>query len=167
MPEQRPITTHVPSEIEQMLAETTEVLYGKSTFVNINSDHLRLILEDFEKRPERAKLEDAFPYGGLLLAFLLALLPSDFQSFLGFSGDSWTAVTLAGLIATTFMFLRKIWLWVSHRGVEIKTPGVVIEELLEKLRIEMQPIVERRTREVLRLGDFPSQEEPNEKRSDL
>lgn len=99
----------------------------------MNQYRLRIEFDKFQRDRERQRFDDSWPWIATLLAFLLALIPSDFQDSLGLSADTWTAIGVILAGGSAFMILR-IW-YQAFRQRNNKAPTA--EEAVERLISEM------------------------------
>jgi hypothetical protein len=67
---------------------------------------------------------------GVLLAFLLALIPSDFQDLFGVSAEAWEGATLFGVVVTGAVIVWKLNNAFVHRNDPVDTPESVVEHIL-------------------------------------
>ena len=115
----------------------------------LNRWHLRCELDDFvtaqvEAR-ERPKFSAAVPYIVTVLGLLAALLPRDFQDFLGISGETWT-----GVVATaTCLYTIKI-IQITTRAARatlknkpVKTADEAVDEIMATFKKRQDEIAAR------------------------
>ena len=112
--------------------------------------HLKDILVTIENERARASIEGAFPWFGGFLAFMLALLPRDYQAVLGLSSDFWTAISAIGASGALFMGLRVWWQVFKQRHIPRRTAADLVDEIWTEMRARREQQVSQA------LGDVPS-----------
>jgi len=98
--------------------------------VSLNRYRLQLIFDQFLRQKGRPEYGDALPWMGVLLAFLLALIPSDFQDLFGVSAEAWEGATLFGVVVTGAVIVWKLNNAFVHRNDPVDTPESVVEHIL-------------------------------------
>lgn len=104
----------------------------------LNRYHLQILLEQIERARTKPTIAEAFPWGGLLLAFLLAIVPGSFHDTLGIPAGTWLAGAWGGVVLSVVMMLKaavKAW---EHRKEQVQSAAEMVEELLSKLREQRQ-----------------------------
>ena len=104
----------------------------------LNRWRLRAILEESAKM--RHRFEDSFVWFGVLLAFLLALLPQDFEEFLTLSGDVWTAIAMIGATFSVFKILQIWWKVWSQRNEPHKAPDQLVQEIVAEMKARREEV---------------------------
>lgn len=95
---------------------------------------LQLVLETMEREQARPTLEDAFPWVGVLLAFLLAAIPNDFQDFFGIPGEVWTAIVIIGAGYSALRVLNILWRVWRIRNTTRQTAADLVNQIVEDMR---------------------------------
>lgn len=130
----------VRPQSEQPQGPMVETLYEPWQIdVSINRYRLLMILAKCQGQKSLPHYDAALPWLGVMLAFLLALLPSDFQDFLGISANVWQGAMLFGAISAGLIALRALYLAHRHRNDEIETPEFIVDQLVS----EMSPRTKR------------------------
>lgn len=106
--------------------------------IAMNKWRLQIHLQSMEKEYSRPRIEDALPWLATTGAFLLALVPRDFKSFLGFSGDVWTAVALIGSFFFAYQTVRVLWNVFMHRKDKHITAEAVVLEIMDDMRTQQE-----------------------------
>lgn len=101
--------------------------------IYLNRDKLELILGTVRRDRDRPKYSDAWPWIGVLLAFLLALIAGDFEETFGLSGDTWAAGLLFGSIASGVIILRIVFNGWRHRADHAPEPKKIIDDLIAEM----------------------------------
>ncbi|MDA0988190.1 MAG: hypothetical protein O2783_03460 [Chloroflexi bacterium] len=107
--------------------------------VSVNQYRLELILNEVQGNRDRPQYDDAWPWVGVVLAFLLALLPTDFQDYLGIEGAVWEALALFGTFGSGFLVLRTVYRAWKHRKDEMRTTKQIVAELVAEMRESQEP----------------------------
>ncbi len=102
--------------------------------VAMNRWRLENILVKIANAKDRLEIDDAFAPLGAFLAFLLALLPNDFQEFLGIAGSAWTAVAIVGAVIFGIRALGVLWQVFKLRDEPKKTPEDFVREIMQEFK---------------------------------
>jgi hypothetical protein len=100
----------------------------------LNRWQLKDVLVGIENERTRPKFGDSFPWIGVLLAFLLALLSADFHDFMGLPGDVWTAIVVIGAAYSLFRMLQIWWEIWQRRNDKWKSAEERVQEIVEQFR---------------------------------
>ncbi len=117
--------------------------------------HLLNVLGEAAGYGARTGITDVLAWIGVLLAFLLALLPRDFQDFLGLSAATWDAVAFAGVAVSGIMLIRTIYALIRARFRQGKigpfeitagpqSPSQIIDGMLAEMRAEKSAFTQMR-----------------------
>lgn len=98
------------------------------------------ILETIERGKRRPKFDDAWPWIGVFVAFFLALVPRDFQDFLGFPPEVWNTVGIVGTVVSVIKIGQIYWRIFKVRKQPEKTSEQIVEELMDEMRTQGQAI---------------------------
>ena len=105
----------------------------------MNQYRLRIEFDKFQRDRARHKFDDAWPWVATLLAFLLAVLPADFQDFL-FPAAVWEAMAIILTAASAFMVVRIWYLAYRERNDKAPTPEDAVNSLIDEMgRGEFSP----------------------------
>ena len=95
---------------------------------------LHLLCDELLKGQPRHTFDEAWPWLGAFLAFLLALLPrEEFKDFLGLKASTWEAIIVIGMFATGLMFLRLVWFAIRDLSQKPPTAEQVVDRLMEEM----------------------------------
>lgn len=119
------------------ITPTQSVVYEREQVtVAISRWRLHILCDKLIKGEARHKLDDAWPWLGAFLAFLLAPLTTDkFQDFLGVGSSTWETIIIGGILITAFLFARAIYLAVKDFSLRPPTAEEAVQDIIN----EMQP----------------------------
>ncbi len=107
---------------------------GIAEELTINKYHLIWVISRLQGGPRRPRLEHVVIPLALFLGLLLALLPADFQNYIGLNAEIWEAIaiiltTVSG-IATITLF---IWWIINITRNPPKTPEECYDEIIKQM----------------------------------
>lgn len=116
-------------------APTHSIIYEREQVtVAISRWRLHILCDDLIKGQKHRTIDQAWPWLGTFIAFLLGLIQRDgFKDFLGLQSSTWEAIFVGGMLVSAFMFLRSAVLAVKDWGHKPVTAKDVVDELMEEL----------------------------------
>ncbi len=109
----------------------------------MNKWHLIRVIARLQSRSKGPRLEHAIIPLALFLGLILALLPADFQNYLGIKAELWEAIalilTVLSGVATAAMF---IWWTIDIVKNPPKTPEDCYEEIIEEMAQDRKRLAE-------------------------
>ena len=101
----------------------------------VNRWRLQHMLEAVERGRSKPAAEHAFPWVGVLLAFLYPLLTTEtFKAFLTVPGEAWQAVSLCGVGFSGFKMIQVWWRVYRHHGQRVPTSAELVQELVDEMK---------------------------------
>jgi|SRR3972149_7596946 len=102
----------------------------------VNRWRLQTLLEERERTQKRRRLEDSFPWIGVLLAFMLPLVTSDFKPFLAISGETWKAIFVIGAAYSGFKTIQVWWTMFRQGKENTQTPAEIVQALVDEMKTQ-------------------------------
>lgn len=105
------------------------------TNVVLNKWQLLRICDRLMARSKVPRFEDCLPWLGMLVAFLFALIPTDFQDYLGLSKNQWESLAIFGMLGSGARFLYLFWLALkAWWRTKEQTSEQFVEDLIREMR---------------------------------
>ena len=92
------------------------------------------------------RYEDAWPWTAASLAFLLALLPGNFQDYLNIEAVVWETTVIVLLIGSIAMMGWSLFKGYLDRVDRAKTPEQIVDDVIEEIEASYQRSLEAQKR---------------------
>ena len=100
--------------------------------IQTTRDNLELRFRDVWESAADSRYEPAWYWIGLAIAFLLALLPTDFKDFLSIPGFAWETIVMGGLSFSIIMAVKTMYTtWWHNKTARYSSPQAAIAALLD------------------------------------
>ncbi len=115
---------------------THSIVYEREQVtVALSRWRLHVLCDNLIKGQGRRKLDDAWPWLGAFLAFLLAPLTTDtFQDFLGVGSSTWETIIIGGVLVSAFLFIRAIYLAIRDFSLKPPTAGEAVQDIIDEMK---------------------------------